>query len=80
MLLLLWARNIREGVVMSKVKGSNIFTNQIAEFLEVPLSEAIKIQDYIDQWLDLDWSEASNLEIEITAQVAQQLMKEESNA
>ena len=80
MLLLLWARNIREGVVMSKVKGSNIFTNQIAEFLEVPLSEAIKIQDYIDQWLDLDWSEASNLEIEITAQVAQQLMKGESNA
>jgi hypothetical protein len=76
----LWARNIREGVVMSKVKGSNIFTNQIAEFLEVPLSEAIKIQDYIDQWLDLDWSEASNLEIEITAQVAQQLMKGESNA
>jgi hypothetical protein len=65
---------------MSKVKGSNIFTNQIAEFLEVPLSEAIKIQDYIDQWLDLDWSEASNLEIEITAQVAQQLMKGESNA
>ncbi len=65
---------------MNKVKGSNIFTNQIAEFLEVPLSEAIKIQDYIDQWLDLDWSEASNLEIEITAQVAQQLMKGESNA
>ena len=65
---------------MNKVKGSNIFTNQIAEFLEVPLLEAIKIQDYIDQWSNLDWSEASNLEIEITAQVAQQLMKEEGNA
>jgi len=48
--------------------------------LEVPLLEAIKIQDYIDQWLNLDWSEASNLEIEITAQVAQQLIKGESNA
>lgn len=64
---------------MNKVKGSNIFTNQIAEFLEVPLLEAIKIQDYIDQWLNLDWSEASNLEIEINAQVAQQLMKEEAS-
>lgn len=60
---------------MAKVKGTNIFTNQIAEFLEVPLVEAVKIQDYIDQWLDLDWSEASNSEIEVMAQVAQELMK-----
>ena len=60
---------------MAKVRGTNIFTNQIAEFLEVPLVEAVKIQDYIDQWLDLDWSEASNSEIEVMAQVAQELMK-----
>jgi hypothetical protein len=64
---------------MAKVRGTNIFTHQIAEFLEVSLEEAIKIQNYIDEWIELDWSEASNAEIEVMAQVAQAELKEEGN-
>lgn len=64
---------------MSKVKGGNIFTQLIAEFCEVSQEKALQIQDYIDKWLELDWSEATNLEIEATALIAQQLIKEEEN-
>jgi len=65
---------------MKKIAGSNLFTHQIAQFLEVPLAEALEIQNYIDQWLEVDWSEASNTEIEVMAQVALQLMKGNDNA
>ena len=61
---------------MSKVKGGNIFTQLIAEFCEVSQDKALEIQDYIDSWLELDWSEATNLEIETTALMAQRLIKE----
>jgi hypothetical protein len=64
---------------MKKIAGSNLFTHQIAQFLEVPLAEALEIQNYIDEWLEVDWSEASNTEIEVMTQVALQLMKEENN-
>ena len=65
---------------MKKIAGSNLFTHQIAQFLEVPLAEALEVQNYIDQWLEVDWSEASNTEIEVMAQVALQLMKGNDNA
>jgi hypothetical protein len=64
---------------MSKVKGGNIFTQLIAEFCEVSQDKALEIQDYIDSWLELDWSEATNLEIEATALMAQRLIKEKNN-
>jgi hypothetical protein len=64
---------------MKKIAGSNLFTHQIAQFLEVSLVEALEIQNYIDEWLEVDWSEASNTEIEVMAQVALQLMKEDNN-
>jgi len=60
---------------MKKISGSNLFTNQIAQFLEIPLAEALEVQNYIDQWLEVDWSEATNVEIEVMAGLALQLLK-----
>jgi len=66
---------------MKKIAGSNLFTHQIAQYLEVSLEEALKVHNYIDQWLEVDWSEATNTEIEVMAGLALQLMREdEANA
>lgn len=59
---------------MAKVKGVNLFTKLIAEYSETPLEEAVKIHNYIDQWLPIDWSEATNQEIEATIETAVKLM------
>ena len=42
---------------------ANIFTKQIAEYLEVPLDLAEEIQNVIDSYFYLDWSEADDLEM-----------------
>lgn len=54
----------------------NIFTYQIAQYAEVDLDMAIQIQDYMDCWLELNWSEVSNQEIEQTIRLALKMMKE----
>lgn len=59
---------------MVKVKGANLFTKLIAEYSETPLEEAVKIHNYIDQWFQIDWSEATNKEIEATIETAIKLM------
>ena len=61
---------------MNKLSGVNIFTRLIAEYAEVSLEEALSIQKYIDEWLQIDWSEATSNHIEATIEVAQGLMKE----
>lgn len=45
----------------------NTYTQMISQYLEVPLNKALEVQDFIDVYLDLDWSEASKKEIEATA-------------
>ena len=63
---------------MNKLSGVNIFTRLIAEYAEVSLEEALSIQKYIDEWLQIDWSEATSNQIEATIEVAQGLMREKA--
>ena len=42
---------------------ANIFTHEISEYLEVNLEEAEKIQNVIDSYFYLDWSEADQFEM-----------------
>ena len=63
---------------MTKLSGVNIFTRLIAEYAEVSLEEALSIQKYIDEWLQIDWSEATSNQIEATIEVAQGLMREKA--
>lgn len=41
----------------------NIHTKWIAEIASVSLEQAVKIQNYINENLNLDWSEASRREM-----------------
>ena len=54
---------------------ANIFTNQIAEYLEVPLNVAESIQDVIDKYFYLDWSEADDFEMRTTFLAAYEFYK-----
>ena len=44
----------------------NIFTKDIAKYLSVPMDVAEKIQDVIDIYFSLDWSEADEVELQAT--------------
>ena len=55
--------------------GVNLFTRMIAQYAEVPLAQALEIHNYIDNWLQLDWSEATQREIEATIDEAIELQK-----
>lgn len=55
----------------------NVFTQMLAQYLEIPLAEAVRVQDFIDANLNLDWSEASRKEIEATAFYAYGIMRRE---
>lgn len=57
----------------------NLFTREIAQYLEISLDKAVKVQEFIDNYLDLDWSEATQQELEITYRLAEKLMKEEAS-
>jgi hypothetical protein len=50
-------------------------TREIAQYAEVPLAQALKIHNYIDDWLDFDWSEATRQQIEATIDLAIELLK-----
>ena len=54
---------------------ANIFTNQIAEYLEVPLNVAESIQNVIDSYFYLDWSEADDFEMRTTFLAAYEFYK-----
>jgi hypothetical protein len=54
---------------------TNIFTKQIAEYLEVPLDIAEEIQNIIDSYLYLDWSEADDFEMRATFLAAYEFYK-----
>ena len=43
---------------MTKLKGTNIFTHMVADALDVNMSVALRVQDHIDKYYYLDWSEA----------------------
>jgi hypothetical protein len=55
--------------------GVNLYTKLIAEYAEVPLERALEIQRFIDEQLELDWSEASSRQIEVTIRIAEKLME-----
>ena len=54
---------------------ANIFTNQIAEYLEVPLDVAESVQNVIDSYFYLDWSEADDFEMRTTFLAAYEFYK-----
>ena len=53
----------------------NIFTRRIAEYLEVPLNTAESVQDIIDTYFYLDWSEADDFEMRATILAAYEFYK-----
>ena len=54
---------------------TNIFTKDIAEYLLVPLDVAESIQDLIDKYFYLDWSEADEFEMRTTYLAAYEFYK-----
>jgi len=48
----------------------NIFTNIIADELDVSTALALRVQNQIDKFYQLDWSEATEKQIRRTAQLA----------
>jgi len=58
----------------------NIFTKDISEYLAIPLETAESIQDVIDNYFCLDWSEADQLELHITYLAAYDFYLKNSSA
>jgi len=58
----------------------NIFTNDIANYLSVPLTVAESIQNIIDIYFYLDWSEADQMELHTTYIAAYNFYLKNSNA
>ena len=54
---------------------TNTFTNNIAEYLSVPIDVAESIQDLIDKYFYLDWSEADEFEMRTTYLAAYEFYK-----
>lgn len=59
---------------------ANIFTHEISQYLEVPLDVAESVQDVIDKYFYLDWSEADNLEMRVTFLAAYDFYLKNSNS
>jgi hypothetical protein len=59
---------------------ANIFTREISEYLAVPLDVAESIQNVIDSYFYLDWSEADEFEMRITYLAAYDFYLKNSNA
>lgn len=60
--------------------SANIFTHDIAKYLSVPLDVAESIQDLIDKYFYLDWSEADEMELRVTYLAAYDFYLKNSNA
>ena len=59
------------------IKGGNIFTEDIADMLDVTDSVALRVHNYIDKNYNLDWSEADEEEIRFYAFMAFENLNEE---
>jgi hypothetical protein len=57
-------------MAINKIPGSNIFTQIISDHLGVSLDVALRVQNYIDNFLYCDWSEAELEEIHMFADEA----------
>ena len=57
---------------------ANIFTKDISKYLSVPMDVAEKIQDVIDIYFSLDWSEADEFELQATYIAAYEFLKTHS--
>lgn len=62
---------------MGRIKGGNIFTEDIADMLGVTDSVALRVHNYIDKNYNLDWSEADVEEIKFYAHLAFENLNEE---
>lgn len=59
------------------IKGGNIFTEMIADMLDVTDAVALRVHNYIDETYELDWSEADVEEIRFYACMAFEDLTEE---
>mgnify|MGYP006271164305 CR=1 FL=1 len=59
------------------IKGGNIFTEDIADMLDVEDDVALRVHNYIDKNYNLDWSEADEDEIRFYAFLAFENLNEE---
>lgn len=60
-----------------KIKNGNIFTEMIADMLDVDSSVALRVHNHIDNNYNLDWSEADEGEIRFYAIMAFEDLNEE---
>lgn len=58
----------------------NIFTHKISQYLEVSLDVAESVQNVIDTYFYLDWSEADDLEMRVTFLAAYDFYLKNSNS
>ena len=54
---------------------ANIFTHEISQYLDIPLDVAESVQNVIDTYFYLDWSEADKFEMHTTFIAAYQFYK-----
>lgn len=52
----------------------NTFTKKIMKYANVDEAKAIEIQNFIDKYIYLDWSEAPRTEIKAAIEFAQEMM------
>jgi hypothetical protein len=55
---------------MKRIQGSNVFTEIISDHLGISLDVALRVQKYIDENFNCDWSEAELEEIHMFAEEA----------
>jgi len=56
--------------------ATNVYTETIADGLNISLESADKIRDFINKWFDLRWSSASTAKIVRTAKEARAMMSD----
>lgn len=59
---------------------ANVYTRLISQYLEVTTDKALEVQNFIDNYLDLDWSEAGRKEIEATAFYAYSILRRQETS
>ena len=60
----------RRDPLITKGTNMNGYTKEIAEFLNVSLEDAKKVQDYMEEELDIDYSECSDKTFKNFARIA----------
>ena len=62
---------------MSWLSKKNVYNQIISEEVGVTIDVAQRIHDYIDEWFDFDWSEATRDEIKLIALAAFENLNDE---